>query len=290
MEELLRPFQVFRTLSAESVKALVDILLVSYVIYRLLALIRGQRAWRILGGVLVFIVVLIASKALDMRALHWLMDKASILGPVALVILLLPELRQALEGFGKLGFWPQRAPVETQTEARTVEELVAACAELAASRTGALIVVERGAPLEDVVGNGVTLDSMVSAALLGSIFYGTNPLHDGAVVIRDRRIVAAACRLPLSDNPRIDPLLHMRHRAAMGVTEQMDCVAIVVSEERGTISFVADGHLKGVTTQELREELNRELRKIEPTRRRSSRRLRIVKPNPEEDKIESRIS
>ncbi len=267
-----------------------DILCVSYVIFRLLALIRGPRAWRILGGIVVFVILLLASAAMGIRTLHWLMDKATILGPVALVILLLPELRQALEGFGKLGFWPQQSPMtEHGIEARALEEIVAAATEMASSRTGALLVVERGTTMDETIGNGVPIDAAISGPLLTSIFYGANPLHDGAVIIRGERVMAAACRLPLSENPRLAPFLHMRHRAAIGISENHDCLVIVVSEERGTIGFVSDGSLKPVSPQELREELNRELRGMEQRTRRTIRRL---KPNREvkEDELESRVS
>lgn len=290
MDDVFRTLNVFRTFSAESVRAVVDILVVSYVVYRLLALIRGPRAWRILGGVIVFVVLLLASAAIGLHTLHWVMDKATILGPVALVILLLPEMRQALEGFGKLGFWPQRAPTEPVhvMEARTVEEIVAASAEMASTRTGALIVIERGSPLDDIIANGVPIDSTVSAPLLGSIFFGSNPLHDGAAVVRGDRIVAAACRLPLSDNVRLASNLHMRHRAAVGVTEQVDCVTIVISEERGTIGVAIDGQIRQMTAPELREELNRELRGVDRGTGRTIRRLRSR--SPKEKQVETRVS
>jgi diadenylate cyclase len=290
LEEALRSFQVFRTFSPDSVRAVFDILCVSYVIYRLLALIRGPRAWRILGGIVVFVILLLASAAMGIRTLHWLMDKATILGPVALVILLLPELRQALEGFGKLGFWPQQSPMtEHGIEAKALEEIVAAATEMATSRTGALLVVERGTPLDETIGNGVPIDAAISAPLLTSIFYGANPLHDGAVIIRGERVLSAACRLPLSENPRLDPYLHMRHRAAIGISENHDCLVIVVSEERGTIGFVSDGNLKPVSPQELREELNRELRGMEQRTKRTIRRLRPSREVKEEE-LESRVS
>lgn len=274
MEEFLRPLEVFKAFNAQSVRAAVDILIVWFVIYKLLALIRGTRAWRIVGGVVVFIVILIGSQAIGLMSLHWLLDKATILGPVALVILLLPELRRALEGIGQLGLWPQKfSTIETRVEAQTIEDLVAACAELSAARTGALIVIERGAPLDEIVSNGVSIDSRISAPLLGSIFFGSNPLHDGAVVLRGDRVIAAACRLPLSERPEIDPRMHMRHRAAIGVSEQVDCLAIVVSEERGTVGVSIDGQLVIVDPQQLREVLNRELRGIETGRPTRERRL-----------------
>jgi len=240
----------------------IDILLVAFLIYRVMLLIRGSRAWRILWGVVGFVLLLFISRALQFTALHWVLDKATLLGPVALVILLLPELRQALEGIGKLGIWPQKLVAsESATEARTVEEVVAAVSEMAQSNVGALIVIERGAPLDDVISNGVLLEAKVSAALLGAIFYEGNPLHDGAVVIRGDTIVAAACRLPLSDSMRLDANLHMRHRAAVGASESFDCFTIVVSEERGAVSVATEGRLRKLqNAAELREIMTKELR------------------------------
>lgn len=238
----------------------VDILLVAILIYQLLNLIKGTRAVRIVLGIVVFILLEGMSSLLHLDALNYLLDKAALLGPVALVILFFPELRQTLENVGGVGgFLPQF--VESTIEAKTIEELVAAMAELASQSTGALIVVERGAPLTEIVDNGVVLDAKISAPLLGSIFYEKNPLHDGAVVIRGDKAVAAACRLPLSESSRLDKHVHMRHRAAVGVTEAQDCVALVVSEERGTMSIATDGRLERISSVgELRERLNFELR------------------------------
>lgn len=262
MEDLFRPITGLGVRSTETLVNVLDIFLVSFVCYRLLALIRGSRAWRIVLGVIGFVILLGASRVLGLNTLNWILDKATLLLPVAVVILLLPELRQALEGLGKVGLWSEKiVGIESTIEAQTVEELVAASAELAAARTGALVVIERGVQLNDIVGNGVPIEARVSAPLIGSIFFGSNPLHDGAAVIRNDRIVAAACRLPLSENPRLDPALHMRHRAAIGVTEAFDCVCVVVSEERGTISVAYEGKLLSrLSPQQLREELNRLLR------------------------------
>lgn len=243
--------------------AVLDVLLVAYLCYRLLMLVRGTRAWRILVGIGIFVFFLGISERLGLTTLHWVLAQAVPLGPVALVILLLPEMRQAIEGLGKLDRWTQRlaSPAETRAEARTVEEIVAATAELAAGRVGALIVVEKAAPLDEIASNGVALSAAVSAPLLGAIFYEGNPLHDGAVVIRDDQILAAACRLPLSESTRIDQSVHMRHRAAVGVTEATDAICIAVSEERGTISVAIEGRLRRLNGHlELRDLLNRELR------------------------------
>jgi len=246
----------------------IDVLLVTFLIYRLLMLVRGTRAWRIILGVIGFLIVLFVSGRLGLNTLHWLLDKAAYMGPVALVVLLLPELRTAIEGFGRPATLLARIPVtgqaEERAEARTVEELVAAVAELAAGRVGALIVVEKDSPMAEIASNGVMLRAQISAPLLGSIFYEGNPLHDGAVLVHGDMIVAAACRLPLSDSQRLDPNVHMRHRAGVGVTEEFDCLVIIVSEERGTISVASEGRLNRLgSVQELRQILNRELRNLD---------------------------
>jgi diadenylate cyclase len=282
LDDIIGAFPALRTFGwRDGLIAVADILLVAFLIYRLLMLVRGTRAWRILVGIGIFIALLGVSDRLHLATLHWVLASATPLGPVALVILLLPELRQAIEGLGKLDRWTQRlaSPAETRAEARTVEEIVAAAAELAAGRVGALIVLEKAAPLDDIVANGVELDASVSAPLLGAIFYEGNPLHDGAVVIRGDAILAAACRLPLSESTRIDQSVHMRHRAAVGVTEATDAICIAVSEERGTISVASEGRLRRLNGHlELRDILNRELRRPETDASKRRPRKEPVKP------------
>lgn len=257
-----------RDLSPRTVAVqVVDVFLVAYIIYRLLLLVRGTRAWRILFGVFVFVLVLWLSDILQLTALHWLLDKATILGPVALAILFLPELRQTIEGLTKFKFFPQGLVTGTSDvdlDGREIEEIVAACGDLAEDNIGALIVIEKEGRLEEVAQSGVPLGATVTKTLLLSIFYGENPLHDGATVIRGERILAAACRLPLSESSRLDETLHMRHRAAVGISEATDAIAIVVSEERGTVSVAKDGGLTRMSgLGELRETLRRELTKPE---------------------------
>ena len=269
MNDLFGPYTTLRHLDARQIAInVLDVLLVAYLIYRLLLLVRGTRAWRIIIGVVIFVGLLISSERLGFITLHWILEKATYLGPAALVILLLPELRATIEGFGTL---PQRlvpvasGPSADIAQARTIEELVAACTELAAENVGALIVIERSGHMDEIADNGVLLDASVSAPLLGSIFYEGNPLHDGAVIIRGDTILSAACRLPLSESSRLDQTVHMRHRAAVGVTEAFDCITIVVSEERGTISIAEGGRLRRLNNApELREFLNRELRTAKP--------------------------
>lgn len=238
----------------------VDVLLVSYIVYRVLLLIRGR--YRIFYGILVVALMLPISSVLQMNTLNWLLEKMLILAPVALAILFLPELRQAVEGFGRFGAWTGRfvGNEPAIVEAQTIEEIVAASAEMSANRTGALIVIERSAPLSDIAANGVQLGAKVSAALLGSIFYEGNPLHDGAAIIRDNQIVAAGCRLPLSERTLLDSNMHMRHRAAMGLVEERDALVVVISEERGVISVAMDGEVRRTSgPSELREILRKKI-------------------------------
>jgi diadenylate cyclase len=157
---------------------------------------------------------------------------------------------------------------------RTIEEIVAAVTELAAGSVGALIVVERANRLDEIAANGVPLNADVRAPLLVSIFYEGNPLHDGAVIIRKEKILSAASRLPLSESSRLAQNVHMRHRAAVGITEVSDALAIIVSEERGTISYALEGNLRRLSSHlELRDILNKEVRGEEVMRRRRSREL-----------------
>ena len=228
--------------------ALLDILIVAFIIYRLLMMVRGSRGWRILLGLLVFAALMFLSDQLGLATLYWILEKAALLGPVALAILFLPELRQALEGLTKLTWVPDtiiEAGHEKNLDRASVEEVVGAVAEMARDRVGAIIVIETGGHLDEIASTGVMLNAKITTSLLGSIFYGQNPLHDGAVIVRGNNILAAACRLPLSES-RIERNLHMRHRAALGVTEQNDVIAIVVSEEKGSIRVASEGKLQTI--------------------------------------------
>ena len=250
-------FKVFSTYSPQLLATTaLDILIVAFLIYRLLMMVRGSRGWRILLGLLVFAALLFLSESVGFTTLHWVLEKATLLGPVALAILFLPELRQALEGLTKLSWFPESvvdAGHEKNLDRSSVEEIVGAVAEMARDRIGAIIVIETGGHLDEIAATGVMLTAKVTTSLLGSIFFGQNPLHDGAVVIRGNNILAAACRLPLSES-KIERNLHMRHRAALGVTEQNDVIAIVVSEEKGSIRVASEGKLYTIASStELRE-------------------------------------
>lgn len=246
---------------------IVDVVLVAYLIYRIFLMVRGSRAWRIIGGVVIYLVLWFVTDLLELRTIHFLLEKGLVLGPVALVILLLPELRAAIEGFGKLGFWPDRlGGGEEAVSAAVIDELVTAVSELATRQTGALIVIERSRRMPEIEATGVPLNAKVSAPLLESLFYGENPLHDGAVIVRGNAIIAAACQLPMTVSA-LKPHMHMRHRAAVGATDGTDAISVVVSEERGRISVAIDGRIReDVTGQQLRDLLNQMLRAPRPSR------------------------
>lgn len=261
--------------------ATLDILLVWYVLYRLILLAKGRRAWPILIGLGVFFLLLLGSDRLGFITLSWILRQFVPLGPVAIVILFYPELRDVLERLGRLDFWgapvsPTRRPETTET----IEAIVSAATLLSARKTGALIVMARETGLEDIAATGTVLDSAVTAELLTTIFYVGTALHDGAVVIRQGRMVAAGCTLPLSDAPNIATNVHMRHRAAMGASENSDAIVVVVSEETGTISIAQGGRLvRGIKPDTLREKLHEAF----GTSKRPSRGLTFPRRRPRQE-------
>jgi diadenylate cyclase len=254
-------------------RTVIDISVVAYVIYRLIMLAKGTRAWQILIGLSVFFAALFFSDWSGLVTLNWVLRQVTPLGPVAIVILLYPEFRHLLEELGRLGFWGAPLHVANRENmTQVLEEVVRTAALLSPRKTGALIVLEREAGLSDIAATGVELDAEVSAELLATLFHTGTPLHDGAVIIRGGRVVAAGCTLPLSDSPNIATNVHTRHRAALGVSEQSDAVAVVVSEETGTISLAVGGKLiRGLSDDKLRNRLleafGRKARK--PTERRA---------------------
>lgn len=282
MDSILNRLGILFEPSWRGLVHVIDILLVTYLTYRLLKLVRGTRAWRVVLGLGVFVAALALSEYFGLRTLHWILDKATVLAPVALVILFLPELRQAIDGFARLGLWSGRLiGGESSVEENVIEQIVRSSIEMAEDNTGALIVIERNNHLDDIAGNGVPVHADVTAPLLGAIFYEGNPLHDGAVIVRDKEVLAAACRLPMSESSQIGDKYHMRHRAGIGVSEQSDAVVVIVSEERGSVQLAIDGQLISIAD---REELAARLRKeliVEKPQRNSRHRK---KGNKEEEK------
>ncbi|MGQ0735341.1 MAG: diadenylate cyclase CdaA [Acidobacteriota bacterium] len=224
---------------------LIDILIVSIIVYEVLKLIRGTHAVQMAVGVAVLVGVFYASRGLQLETLNWLIRNVVGYVVFAAIVLMQADIRRALVHLGRAPFFRLfRRLDRTVADDDTVEELMVAVTALASKRTGALIVVERSIGLRNYLESGIPLDAQLTYDLLVSIFQPTSPLHDGAVIIQADRIAAAACFLPLTVNPRLGREFGSRHRAALGVTEENDAVAIVVSEETGAISLVMDGAIE----------------------------------------------
>ena len=224
---------------------IVDILIVAYLIYNIIMLIRKTNSFRLARGILLILIALWLSGVLKLTMFNRLLQKTVELGLIALVIIFQPELRRLLERMGSKTF-PSfgSKPLETLGMDNVISQTIAACTQLSSTKTGALIVFECGVTLDEQIRSGTTVNSDVTAELLKNIFYPKAPLHDGAVVIRDGRIAAAGCVLPLTSNTNLSPDLGTRHRAGIGMSEHSDAVVVIVSEETGGISIAVDGMLK----------------------------------------------
>lgn len=226
------------------VGAAVDIAIVAYVLYRFFMLIRGTRAIQLLKGIAILLLATTVSQFLRLYTVTWILNNARLMLAVAVPVVFQPELRRFLEQIGRGRFFAGRSPLfmgEVNT-ARMIEELVKAVGQMSRNRTGALIVLEREIGLKDFVETGIGIDGLVSSEFLVNIFVPNTPLHDGAVIIRGDRVQAAACFLPLTDSV-VAPEVGSRHRAALGITEVSDSLAVVVSEETGTISLTNAGRI-----------------------------------------------
>jgi diadenylate cyclase len=233
---------------------LLDIALVAVLVYELLVLIRGTRAVQMAlsGGFLIGLFFL--SRWLELETVNWVIRNLAAYVVFALIVLFQSDIRRAMAHFGRAPFFRYFERASSAEE--TVEELVVAVTSLAARRVGAIIVIERQIGLRNYIEGGIPLDAMVTYDLLASIFQLGSPLHDGAVIVQGDRIAAAACFLPLSVNPKVSRDLGTRHRAALGLTEENDAIAIVVSEETGNISLAINGDLeRGLSADALRVRL-----------------------------------
>lgn len=217
-----------------------DILLVSFILYRLFLILKGTRAFQMLMGLATLLLAFVISRAIGLYTVDWLIQSFWSYLVLALIILFQPEIRRALAQMGAI---PLAQRVTQAEELRSVEEIVRACVSLANKRIGAILVLERQTELKDLVEMGVMLDARISRELLLSIFIPTSPIHDGAVILKGDRIVAAGCFLPLSLSANISKALGTRHRAALGITEETDAAAIVVSEETGAVSICSGGRM-----------------------------------------------
>ena len=240
---------------------IIDIVIVAYLLYKAIWFVRKTNSYNLAKGLAVLLIVLWISYIFNLKMINYLLRKAVELGLIAILILFQPELRRVLERMGS-NFSSGRQAASNEMDT-AIAQTVLACSDMSDSRTGALIIFERNVKLNDIMSTGTIIDSNTTAELLKNLFFNKAPLHDGAVVIRDGRIAAAGCVLPLTQNKNLSKDLGMRHRAGIGLSEQSDAVVVIVSEETGAVSVAMEGmlkrHLSPATLDKiLRSELIRE--------------------------------
>lgn len=239
MRNIMELFTTFRVID------FIDIIIVAVIFYKLLMLIKETRAEQLIKGLIVLLVVLNISKFLDMHMVHFILSNTMTVGVIALLVVFQPELRRALEYIGRTK-WLSISISEVIKEEllSNIDEIVNATTLLSRSKTGALMVIERETGLNEIVDTGTLIEGRISALLIANIFEHNAPLHDGAVLIKKSKIMAAGCFLPLSIKANLSRDLGTRHRAALGMVENSDALVVVVSEETGAISVAIDGQLK----------------------------------------------
>lgn len=242
MDDILQFFA--NTFSDFGITDAIDIIIVTFVVYYLLKLILETRAQQIIKGILVLVAATFVSDVLELHTLNWMCKGALTLGAVAVLIVLQPELRRALEFMGRGRIVSGIGGGDKENSKRVVQAIASAVEKFSSEKTGALIVFERQTVLEDYAETGTILDAFITQQLLGNIFYEGAPLHDGAIIISGTKVYAAGCVLPLSNSQSISKDLGTRHRAGLGITEISDAVSLVVSEETGIISMAEDGKLE----------------------------------------------
>lgn len=241
-------FEYLKILPQEPLKIItliLDLVIVIFLIVKLVQLIKGTRALQLLKGIIFLILITIVSGMLELNILNYILTSVMTYGVILMIVIFQPELRRALESLGsnKINkFFGIDKDIETKTK-ENIYKIVIAAMEMSKTKTGALIVIERDIKLKDIMDTGVPIDSEISPQLLVNIFTPRTPLHDGAVVISENRIKAAACMLPLSNDKHISKRIGTRHRSAIGMSKESDAIVVVVSEETGKVSVAKDGTL-----------------------------------------------
>lgn len=245
----IKDYAYYLSLPKVTLTDLLEIFIIAFVIYHTILWVKNTRAWTLVKGILVLFLCYLFAYILDMSVILWIFNKTLAIGITALLIVFQPELRKALEEIGKKNIVKSIIPFDDQKDKnkrfsdKSINEIVKATVELAKAKTGALIIMEKDIILSEYERTGINLDSAISSQLLINIFEHNTPLHDGAVIIRGDRIVAATCYLPLSDNLGLSKELGTRHRAGVGISEVSDSLTIIVSEETGKISVAIGGKL-----------------------------------------------
>lgn len=241
-----------------------EILIIAVLVYYILAWMKTTRSWRLLKGVIIICVFLLAAALMDMSAIIWIAKNVLGFAVTAMIIVLQPELRYALEQLGQKSFLSSFSFSDSSDNEqgvfseKSLNEIVKACVEMGRVKTGALIVVEKKESLKDYERTGIEVDGKITSQLLINIFEHNTPLHDGAVIVRGNRITYATCYLPLSNNLSLSKELGTRHRAAVGISEATDSMTIVVSEETGKISIACEGEIiRNLNADQLRERMRR---------------------------------
>lgn len=249
----------FNYLSTIQVNDIIDIIVVAYLIYKIIGLIRKTSSYNLAKGLVLVLIMVWLSGILKLTMINYLLKKAVEIGLIALVIIFQPELRKLLAKVGSgsfFGIFSGRGQNTSEIEA-AINQTVLACEQMSATKTGALIIFEKDFVLNDIITTGTVIDSDITAELLKNIFYPKAPLHDGALIIRNNRIAAAGCVLPLTSKTNLSKDLGMRHRAGIGISEQSDALVVIVSEETGAISVAAEGMLKRNLNRDTFEKLLR---------------------------------
>jgi diadenylate cyclase len=254
---------------------IVDILIVSYVIYLLIDLVRGTRAAQLFKGILVIVLMWLISIWFKLDTLRWMINEMFTVGVLAVIVIFQPELRRALEQLGRGKLFIRAGSEEAEEHRKRVGEVIRAVNHLARKKIGALIVFERETGLNEYIESGIPLKAHITAELLINIFIPNTPLHDGAVIIKQNQIAAAGCYLPLSENPFISKELGTRHRAAIGMSEVSDAICVIVSEETGQISLAMNGQIvRDIDEESLVSKLYEDVRIKSKTRERTPFRRR----------------
>ena len=258
---LLKYFEIPKLYNTD----IVEIIILAFIVYEITMWIQKTRAWSLLKGIIFLLLFIIIASIFQLSTILWIANKTLSVGIIAILIVFQPELRKALEQLGRRRLFTGIFKPDDTTNiinAEVYDEIIKATFEMAKNKTGALIVIEKNIALDEYENTGITLDAKISSQLLINIFEHNTPLHDGAVIIKNDRITAATCYLPLSDNMLISKELGTRHRAALGISEVTDSYTIVVSEETGRVSLAKRGNLVACKTGEnLKTELMPKVRK-----------------------------
>lgn len=259
--------EIHRIISTMQFGDVAEILIITFLVYNVLMWIQATRAWQLLKGLIVIVAFLLIANLSKMHTILWVAENIAPYALTALVVVLQPEIRRALEELGKKNMLTTVIPFDSSRKEvavfddRTINEIARACVEMGKAKTGALIVIENKDSLRDYERTGIDVDGIVTSQLLINVFEHNTPLHDGAVIVRGNRLTSATCYLPLTDNQELGKELGTRHRAGVGISEVTDSMTVIVSEETGNISVAVKGRLVRVANA---EELKENLRLLKP--------------------------